>query len=193
LAELVGIILGDGSFYLGSGIAELDIAFNLSEQQYCDYVCKIIFGITGVQPRKKYEKHSKCVHLRVAKKIAVRSLLRMSIVRHGNKIANRVTIPPWVRQNTAFKIACLRGLIDTDGSVHRMSNKDYNRPRVSFKNNNSRLLNDARNSLIELEFHPSKIIRNQIFISRKSDIVRFNKVVGFNNLSHKLRLNDIAP
>lgn len=34
LAELAGIILGDGSFYTKNGFYQLDIAFNTSEADY---------------------------------------------------------------------------------------------------------------------------------------------------------------
>jgi hypothetical protein len=93
LAELVGIILGDGSFYISNNNHELDIAFNLSEIRYLKFVKNLIKILIGENPNVKYDKHHRCVHLRLSKKKLVLDLLSVSLIRPGNKIKNQVTIP----------------------------------------------------------------------------------------------------
>lgn len=57
-----------------------------------------------------------------------------------------------------------RGLIDTDGSIFRMSKKRPNLIRINFKNNNERLLQAVRKSFRILGFHSSKVITKMSFI-----------------------------
>jgi len=116
LSELVGILLGDGSFYITSNNHELDIAFNLSEETYCDFVQYLLKILTKENAYRKYDKNKKCVHLRLSKKKPVLDLLSVSLIKSGNKIKNEVTVPKWIKNNKKFSKACLRGLIDTDGS-----------------------------------------------------------------------------
>jgi intein/homing endonuclease len=108
----------------------------------------------------------------------------------GNKIKNQSTIPAWVWEDKVFMRACLRGLVDTDGSIFRMSKKDPNLLRISFTNYNNALIEDTRKAFIKLGFHPSKIILNkQFFLSRKEDINKYLKEIGFSNKKHNNRIN----
>ena len=47
-------------------------------------------------------------------------------LKDGNKIRNNVTIPRWVWEDDRFFASVRTGLIDTDGSLFRMSKKDSN-------------------------------------------------------------------
>src|SRR3989344_2989388 len=110
-------------------------------------------------------------------------------LKSGDKIKNKVSIPSWIFENKEYLSACMRGLIDTDGSVYRMSKKDFKLLRIDFTNHNPKLLNDARLAFIKLGFHPSKIINyRKFFISRQGDVVRYIKEIGFSNSKHTKRL-----
>ena len=107
----------------------------------------------------------------------------------GNKKKNQSTIPHWVYESDGCLRACLRGLIDTDGSVFLMSRKDPHLLRISFVNNNKTLLEDTRTAFIQLGFHPSIIVHNrQFFISRKGDIQKYLNEIGFANKKHLDRI-----
>lgn len=53
---------------------------------------------------------------------------------------SKIGIPQWIKNDETYIKACLRGLIDTDGSIFRMSKRDKNLIRIGFTNHNSRLL-----------------------------------------------------
>lgn len=107
----------------------------------------------------------------------------------GNKIKNNLTIPNWIWENNLYLKSCLRGLIDTDGSIFRMSKKDPNLIRISFVNHNATLLNDVRKAFLKLGFHPSKLInRRQFYISRQEEIKKYLKEIGFSNNKHLNRV-----
>jgi len=184
LAELVGIILGDGSFFINKKVAELDIAFNLSEENYCNYVKRLLERTINSNVRKKYEKKSNCVHLRIGKRKITEKLLSVSLIVSGNKIKNQVTIPNWIWENVEFLKYCIKGLIDTDGSLYRLRPHWPNLFQLSFKNNNKRLLEDVRKAIVILGFKPSRVFGNRIVITRQDEIKKYFKVVGTNNLKY---------
>ena len=110
-------------------------------------------------------------------------------LKSGDKIKNNAGIPDWISDNLEFLRPCIRGLIDTDGSVFRMSKRDFNLIRIGFTSHTPRLLNDTRAAFVKLGFNPSKIIDNRnFFVSRQGDIVRYIKEIGFSNTKHLKRL-----
>jgi hypothetical protein len=195
LAELVGIILGDGSFYVDKEHYQLDISFNLKdEMEYCDFVKKLLENIAKNKSYIKYDKEGNCIHLRLNRKKDVLCLLEFSLVVPGNKVKNNVTIPMWIFKNREYLKCCMRGLIDTDGSIFRMSKRDYNLTRIEFKNMNKRLLKDVEKSFVLLGFHTSKVICNrEIFLSRQDEVKRYIKEIGFNNPKNRKRIDVISP
>jgi len=194
LAEFIGIMLGDGNIFVNKDVAQVRIAGDsrIEKEYMINFIRSLIIDLFKITPRTLYHKTKNEIFIAIENRSLVEFLLSIGLV-NGNKINSQISIPSWIRKDKLLLKACLRGLIDTDGSVFRMSRKDFDNPRISFKNNNRKLLDDARNSLIELGFHPSKIIINQIFISRLNDVKVFEETIGFNNIKHKIRLNQIAP
>lgn len=194
LAEFVGIMLGDGNIFVNKDVAQIRIAGDpQSEMDFMlNFIKPLIADLFKIVPRVVFHKTKNEMFIAIENRNLVEFLLSIGLAQ-GNKIKNQVSIPSWIRKDKTLLKACLRGLIDTDGSVFRMSKKDFDNPRISFKSNNRRLLEDVRNSLIELGFHPSKIIINQVYISRLSDVKKFDETIGFNNPKHKIKLNQIAP
>lgn len=195
LAELVGIILGDGSLYWNEkrGVYALKIAGDLkTEKEYLtNFIKSLMDKIFKINSKIEIRK-SEIFVSEYSKEII--KILEEYGLKRGNKKINNIGIPEWIKNNKKFLEACIRGLIDTDGSIFRMSRKDPTLLRISFKNRTLKLLTDARNSLITLGFSPSRAILNeQFFISRKEDIHRYITYIKFNNPKHVARLLDIAP
>jgi len=199
-AEFIGIVLGDGNvntYVKGkkirvysvkiSGDLELDKKYHVN---YIKPLCTALFGLkVGISQAPNNEIFT-CLY---SKELV--GLLESMGLKSGDKIINQVTIPSWIKENNNYLRACLRGLIDTDGSIFRMSKRDKNLLRISFTNYNKKLLNDARDAFIKLGYSPSKIISNkQIFISRQNDIRKYINEIGFSNPKHIKRLHSfIAP
>ncbi len=57
----------------------------------------------------------------------------------GNKITQQVTTPQWIFQRKKYIIACLKGLLQTDGSIYM--DRDYR--MVNFVNHNRKLALDV--------------------------------------------------
>ncbi len=184
MAELVGILLGDGSFYVAKNNHETDIALDTKEMNYKNYVKDLLKTNTGAYVWEKRVRHVNCVHLRISSKKHTMALLRISLGKPGNKIKNKVTIPRWIWNNNSFLKSCVRGLMDTDGSISRLEPQWPNLFQLSFKNNNKRLLDDVRKAFIKLNFHPSRIFGNRLVITRQKEIERYFETVGSKNDTH---------
>lgn len=194
LAEFIGSVLGDGninSYKKGKkvGVYQIKIAGDYSEdreyhQEYLKPLCEELFGLSigeNVVPKRNER------FLVLSSKELVEFFTKLGL-KPGNKIKNQTTIPPWIWENDEFIKACLRGLIDTDGSIFRMSKRDPNLIRISFTNHNAQLLEDTRNAFISVGFNPSKTILNRTFyISRQGEIRKYLKEVGFSNKKHLKR------
>lgn len=191
LAELVGIILGDGSLYSNreKGVYALKIAGDKkTEKEYMKFVKSLVDRIFNLNSKLEIRRSE--IFVAVYSKEIIERLEEVGLKR-GNKKVNNLGIPQWVKKNPEFLKCCVRGLIDTDGSVHKMSNRDPNLVRISFKNRSKNLIQDLRESLISLGFAPSKIIREeQFFISRKENIQKYINEIKFSNAKHMRR---IAP
>lgn len=197
LAEFIGILLGDGSIFSFRAhknrklisVHEITVCGNLEKE--ADYIKNFILPMMeelfGVTPRIKLHNKNNEIFVVVSSIQLVRFLSDMGL-KPGNKIRNKSDIPDWIKEKKSFLMACIGGLIDTDGSVFRMSKRD-NLIRIDFRNSNEKLLKTVRESLIKLNYHPSKIICNKtVFLSRQEEIKRYITEIGFHNSKHLKRL-----
>ena len=201
LAEFIGAVLGDGHVFYHKGkkigVYGIRIAGDLNldkdyHENYLKELGKSLFKLEGRVLLRIKEKNNERFLDFYSKELV--EFFKEIPIYPGNKIKNQSTIPKWIIEHNTFLKACLRGLIDTDGSIFRMSNKNFNLLRICFTNYNITLLNDTRNAFIKLGFNPSKIILNkQFFLSRKSDITKYLKEIGFSNKKHLDRLNKFSP
>lgn len=194
LAEFIGILLGDGNIYASKkfGSYSIRIAGDLikDRQYHIEYVvplCENLFWVNAkIQLVPKQNEIFVCLY---GKQIT--DFLNELGLKSGDKIKNQVSIPKWIFDDLACLSACVRGLIDTDGSIFRMSQKDPNLIRINFTNYNATLLQDTRNAFIRLGFHPSKIINGrQFFISRQKEVIKYINEVGFSNNKHLKRIKN---
>ena len=100
----------------------------------------------------------------------------------GNKVKNKLRIPNWIKNNKNLLKVCLKGLYDTDGSVYKLTNQ--NSHQICFTNVNQGLLQDVRDGLLNLGVNCSKISKKDIYITKKSELRKFLKLIGFSNDRH---------
>ena len=112
----------------------------------------------------------------------------------GDKLRNGLDIPPWIWERRSYRVACLRGLMDTDGSsfVHRyqVNGKWYRYPKLAFCSMSDRLLESVFRLFLELGFHPRLAAgSHQVFIDRRDEFRRFHQVVGTRHQRRKVIAN----
>lgn len=196
-AELFGIMLGDGNVtaYVNgrAQVYQVSVATGRkNEEAYArGFVAPLMSKLSGLDC--KIILKGNVIYSWINSRKFVEELGRNGLP-HGDKIKNKLRIPEWIFSKEEYLRACIRGLVDTDGSVYRLSNQDPHLGRISFKNFNPYLLEDVRNGLIKLGFHPSKIIYKNIHLTRKADLVKYYKEIGSNNHYKLSRLEKfIAP
>lgn len=194
LAEIVGIILGDGNidtFHNKKGVQCYIIKIagdKRNDKEYLsNYVYNLFLNILNEDGSLREIKTTNGIYLTIYGKKMIEFFKRKGLD-SGDKKKNNQGIPNWIKKNSNYLKSCIRGLIDTDGSIHRISKQNKNL-RINYVSHITKLLQDVREGLIFLGFKPSKIINDrQIFLSSKEDVLKFLRDIGFKNQKHLNRL-----
>lgn len=181
LAEFLGIMLGDG----GVGPYQITITLNaITDAAYADFVVDVILRMFGLIPSQKTRKNA--CNIVVSSIELVEFLCQKGLVR-GNKVAHQVTLPFWILEDPDFVKACLRGLMDTDGSIYRgshlMAGTKYEYACLCFRNYSKSLLDAVHHIMINLGYHPT-MGHNRVYLYRQSEIKRYFKEIGTHNPKH---------
>lgn len=96
-------------------------------------------------------------------------------------------IPSWIFKRKNYLKACIRGLIDTDGSVCPITGRNYS--YIWFSSDISNLRRGFDKAVKILNIHTSKWNfldghAPEVYIGGKASIERFFKDVGFSNPKH---------
>jgi hypothetical protein len=192
LAEFYGIMLGDGnshrtkyykSRYNKRGVFMIRIVGDsrLDYNYLTDYVKPLMENLFEINVRVGIFKNSNAMYLE-AHGINLINFLENKGFPPGNKIKNKLRIPFWIGNNRNFLRVCLRGLYDTDGSVYKLKNQ--NSHQICFTNVNKNLMGDVRNSLLNLGINCSKVSGKDLYITKKSELRKFLKLIDFSNDRH---------
>ncbi len=184
LAEFVGIMLGDG----GITTSQCTITLNsISDIDYISFVSNLANQLFGEKPKTFKKRDCNAVVLYYNSVFLTRYFCSIGLV-VGNKVKQQVGVPEWITTNLEYKIACLRGLMDTDGGVflHRylVNGKKYVYKKISFSNRSLPLLNFVYETLSELGFAPkiiNKVENKKVWLYNESEINRYLKEIGSNN------------
>jgi len=196
LAELIGIILGDGHLEVYKKGKKRNYSLKIAGDKVKDYeylsnyVSNLINRLFKEKGKIREVNKNNEIFLSIhGKKLT--DFLQDKGLKPGNKKTNNQEIPKWIKDNNSYLKVCLRGLIDTDGSVHYISKLNKN-PRISFTSCIPKLMKDVYNSFRKLNIHTSKVIREkQIFISSKESIKKYLKEIGFSNPKHLKKLQTL--
>lgn len=186
LAEFVGIMMGDG------GISEYQIVITLhhiDDLEYSGFVVDLITKLFKVIPSIYPSPKNSVNDIVVSRKELVRYLHELGLP-IGNKVRQQFDIPEWIKSNQKFSIACLRGLIDTDGCVfthrYKVKGKWYAYKKLSFTSASMPLRESVYMLLREYGFYP-RIADSNVRLDRVEDIERYFSNIGSHNPKHLRR------
>lgn len=192
LAELVGIILGDG------GITgwQLKIYLNKeTEPEYVEYVAELIVFLFKEPPKKYYFGGA-------SQKVCVLCLGGISLIEFldqiglkiGNKVSLQVGVPKWILENRNYSIACLRGLVDTDGCIYSHKHITKGFPCFNYgltlTNHSKPLLNFAHSVLLKEGF-TSRIKEHAVYLYRQKEVEKYFDIIGSHNQHHLREFENI--
>lgn len=173
LAEFFGIMLGDGSL----SHFQVMVTLGTKEDAYARYVCSLMEKIFKAKPKIAIRKKGyRDVYIGSVKLSSW--LLEKGLV--YNKVQSQVDVPKWIFQNNDFMKAFVRGFFDTDGSVYRLKHG----VQISLTNKSLPLLFSLQEMLHGLQYKPSQVSSGKVYITHRSEILRFFKEVKPKNNKH---------
>lgn len=182
LAKFIGIMLGDGGI---RSKYQLTISFNdKTDREFAEYVTRLIKRLFAVEHIISKRKGSLGADIVVSSASVIDFLLKQGL-KAGNKVKNQVDIPAWIKSDLEFQKACLRGLVDTDGSLYchryKVNNKWYNYLKLDFTSCSKPLLRSAYAIFSNLGIRAS-LKGVHISVSAKAEVNRYLATVGSSNI-----------
>lgn len=184
LAELIGIILGDGEI-LKYGTIRISFDPKKDKNFLFRRVLPLIKNLLG--NNIYYESHKRIAFYNVAFR---RFLQQKCDLNYGSKFRNNWGIPKWCFKKKEYLAAVLRGLFDTDGYIGYLRGKGeimFGR----FSDKCTILVNDIGNILdffnIKNSTQHTPDGRFKIRITNKKGIVMFFNLIGSSNLRNIVR------
>lgn len=184
LSEFIGVYLGDGTltkyFVRISGDYRYDIP-------YFKYLSKIIYELFDINPSIRKEKNRNTLYLTILSKNVCSFLRKNFNLKYGHKIKNKTVIPNKIIEDEKLSLACMRGLIDTDGSISRRGRKGR-QFCIQFTSHNKKLLKQVYEigKKIEVFTFGDKTGSGT---NKQENILKFFKIVGSSNLRHIIRFH----
>ncbi|MEK7149457.1 MAG: LAGLIDADG family homing endonuclease [Patescibacteria group bacterium] len=180
LAYIIGLALGDGNLSNPNGRA---VRLRITcDKKYPFLIKEIQKSIRTLLPENKVSivhRKGNCLDISCFSNYW-ESLLGWK-AKEGSKIKQTVSVPFWIKKNRNHSIQCLKGLIETDGSIY--SDRGYK--MVNFVTYIPNLANDVIKMIENIGFNPnvqklkiSNNIKYTIRISRNAE--KFIKTVKIN-------------
>ena len=161
LAELIGVILGDGNIHKFPRTENLRIYSNSNNSGFINRYSNLVKDIFNKEPRVSKKKNSNCVDISIYQK-EISKRLKIPV---GARNLSQIKIPQWIWKNQNCLISYLRGLYEAEGSFS--THKPTYTYKFIFTNYNKSLLDNVYKSLIKLGFNPhrstNKIQRTPLF------------------------------
>jgi len=184
LSEFIGAYLGDGTltpyFVRITGDSRYD-------WPYHDYLARLVLDLFGLKSSIKKEKDSNTLNFRVYSVKLCSFLNKKYKLSYGDKIRNQTKIPSEIMQNRNLALACLRGLMDTDGSISRRG-RNGDQFCLQFTNHNKTLLDQVISLGHKLEIF-TFFAKDGTGTNSWAKILRYFTIVGSSNLKHVIRFD----
>jgi hypothetical protein len=172
LAELIGVVLGDGHIMKYPRTEELSIFSNSDNKGFIKRYAHLIEKIFDKKPAITKHGATNCTRIRIYQKhIQSRIKVPYSPRRH-----KRISVPQWILKDTSFIVRYLRGLYEAEGAycVHLPTSTH----KIFFTNRNISMLNNVYKLVKKLGFHPHRSLY-QIQLLREVEVESFLELIGF--------------
>ncbi len=145
-AYVTGLALGDGNLSNPNGSIRLRIS---CDTKYPQLITKIRRSIQALLPNNTVSivrRGGNCLDISCYSNHWERILGWRAD--RGSKVAQNVSVPAWIKGNNQYKVQCLRGLLETDGSIY----VDRGYPMVMFVSVILTLARDVHEMIRSLDF-----------------------------------------
>lgn len=166
LAELIGIVLGDGNIYQFDRCQRLTVSCNSAYKEYMKHVAHLVEVIFKKEPSVIKRSRANCYDVC----LYMQDIDKALKIPEGDKIKNSVEIPSWIFSRKEYLIKCLKGLFETDG--HYGKSRKFSVEYIQFCNECRSLRESVFKALIFLGYSP-QAGKNYVRLARKLQVHRF--------------------
>ena len=184
LAEFIGVYLGDGTLTRYQLVISGDSRY---DYPYYEYLSKLIYKLFGIGVSIRKEKNHNTLLLTISSKNVCSFLQDNFNLNYGHKIINKSIIPEKILNDEKLSIACLRGLIDTDGAVSRRG-RNGSQFCIQFTAHNKLLLDQVNEIGKKLGIF-TFCDKTGAGTNKWKNILRYFEIVGSSNLRHIVRFD----
>ncbi len=191
LAEFAGIMMGDGS------ITKRQVAVTVhhkDDRVYSLFVKRLMQHLFDVKPSWTIRVKRSTIFVVISRTQLVKFCQSIGLV-VGNKVKQQIDIPDWIMKDAIFRMACIRGLMDTDGCIynecHTINSKKYCYPRLSFVSMSAPLRTSVFKIMKELDFSPKIRNNRSVQLENKREIARYFETIKSHNPKHLNRWKQI--
>ncbi len=183
LAEFMGIEFGDGG--IGNPWQVVITLNNKKDILYADYVVNLFRNLFRIKVATRKRKNENTLQI-VSSGISLVDFLVTKGAVRGNKIKQRIDIPKWIKGESRFEKAFVRGLMDTDGClyIHRHIIKGiaYNNIGLCFTSYSRNLLGSVADIFQKFKIEPYITDKGRrIYLYGKNSVIQYLKTFGSNN------------
>ncbi len=185
LAEFIGIVIGDG------GITKRQITITLhskDDKEYSKFVVALIKKLFDIPVGTYHRKKDSAINYIVSRTELVRFCTEKLGLKIGNKIKQQVDIPDWIKQNKLYSIACVRGLVDTDGCIfnhkYKVKEKWYSYKKLCFTSYSKPLRESVSYILKNNGLNPRSAQDKDVRLDSIKGVEKYFKIFNSHNPKH---------
>ena len=180
----MGILLGDGGITPGQVFITLN---GEADHDYVNFVIDLENRLFKEKPKIIKKNNDKAVAIYLNGIQLINYLVSIGL-KIGNKVKQQVGVPNWIMSSKIYKVACLRGLMDTDGGVflhrYKVNGKGYVYKKICFSNRSMPLLYFVEKTLKNLGFTPkiiTKVENKKVWLYNESEVEKYLSLVKTHN------------
>lgn len=183
LAELVGIIFGDGGI---NNVWQVVVTLSaLKDKPYAEFTASLFANLFGIEVVTRKQSRDNTLRIVCSSMNVVDFLVSKGAVR-GHKIRQQIAVPTWVNDDGNFQRAFVRGLVDTDGCLfvhkHFVGKKIQQNIGFCFTSYSEKLLQGVANILEHFGVKPHVTDgKRRIYLYSAKAVKKYLEIFGTSN------------
>ncbi len=167
---------------------QFGITFNYqTDIKYAEYICNLLENLFSVNYFIRSRKDNNGGDVVVRSSNVIDFLISQGLVL-GHKLRNQVNVPKWIEERPEYRVACVRGLMDTAGGVYKhcyeSGGKKYQYLKLCFTNCSKPLLNFVCDTINTVNIK-AYLGGHHVSVYSKIDVQKYFAIVGFHNPKHR--------
>lgn len=172
LAEVIGIVLGDGNILRLKRCQRLVVSCDRKYPDRTAEIKNLIYKIFKKEPKIYRRSTGNCDDVC----LYMQNIDKALGLKAGNKIRNKIKIPNWILEKRKFLVRCLKGLFETDGNYSE--NKKFYVQFIEFENRCPELRSSVYKAIKSLGYNP-QLGNRYVRLARQEEVVDFVKRIKY--------------